>query len=260
MLTEQDVKSQIEIETKKLYSKNVEKVVKDGKITISEKENLDRLKNGLLISESVASKIYKENANDILQKFIDGAISDEKISPEEEIEMHEIAKSLGIGFEIDEESKEVLEKYKLYWRIENADLPEISPDINIQKSERLHFKTYINWLEQRRITKRVNFAGPTARIKLAKGVYYRMGSIGVQPISEDVWQNIDSGQIYLTNKRLIFMGSKGNKTIKLNKILNIVPHTNGVDVQKESGKSPFLKFSDNIDIFSMILVRLLDEV
>jgi len=73
-----------------------------------------------------------------------------------------------------------------------------------------------------------------------------------------VWQNIDGGKIYLTNKRLIFMGKKGNKTIAINKSLDIEPFKNGVFIQKESGKGPFLEFSDNVDIFSMILVRLMN--
>lgn len=259
LLTEKDVETQIEIETEKLYSKNVENAVSDGKLTESERKNLERLRKDLLISESVSSKIYEKSAKEILQKFIDGAISDERLSPEEEIEINEIATSLGINLKINEVSKYALERYKLYWQIENAELPELTPEINIQKSEKLHFKTHANWLEQRRITKRYNYAGPTARIKLAKGVYYRMGSIAVQPVSEDIWQTIDSGQIYLTNKRLIFMGAKGNKTIRLNKILDIAPYKNGVDIQKETGKSPFIEFSDNIDIFSMILVRLMNE-
>ena len=56
------------------------------------------------------------------------------------------------------------------------------------------------------------------------------------------------------------MGNLGNKIIRLNKILDITPYKNGVDVQKETGRSPFLEFSENVDIFSMMLVRLMDEM
>lgn len=55
------------------------------------------------------------------------------------------------------------------------------------------------------------------------------------------------------------MGTKGNKIIAINKILDIEPFRNGIDIQKESGKSPFLEFSNNVDIFSMILIRLMNE-
>tara|TARA_B110000114_G_C15039629_1_gene376457 strand:+ start:85 stop:1170 length:1086 start_codon:yes stop_codon:yes gene_type:complete len=259
MLKMLDVDEIIKKETEKIYEKHVREAVSDGILEDFEKENLEKLKADLLISEEVATEIYGKNAKDILQRFIDGAISDERISPDEENQMNKIARSLGIDLEIDEKSTAELESYKLYWQIENSELPEIIPEINIQKSEKLHFSTYVSWLEQRRVTKRMNYGGPTARIKLAKGVYYRAGSLGVQKVSEDVWQTIDSGQIYLTNKRLIFMGEKGNKTIRINKILDINPYSNGVDIQKETGKNPFLDFSDNVDIFSMILVSLMDE-
>ena len=259
MLKMLDVDEIIEQETEKIYDKHVKDAVSDGILEDIEKENLEKLKADLLISDEVADEIYSKNAKEILQNFIDGAVSDERVSPDEENQMNEIAKSLGIKVEMDDKTKDVLDRFKLYWQIENSELPEIVPDINIQKSEKLHFSTYISWLEQRRVTKRVNYGGPTARIKLAKGVYYRAGSLGVQRVSEDVWQTIDSGQLYLTNKRLIFMGEKGNKTIRINKILDINPYSNGVDIQKETGKSPFLEFGDNVDIFSMILVRLMDE-
>jgi hypothetical protein len=89
-----------------------------------------------------------------------------------------------------------------------------------------------------------------------KGVYYRVGSINVQKVSEDYWQTIDSGDIYLTNKRIIFMGTKGNKTIPISKILDFKPYKNGVDIQKDSGRSPFFEFDQNVDIFSMMLASL----
>ena len=258
-LSEKETQELLKTETEKLYSEHVHEAVSDGRLDDLEKENLEKLKKDLLISEDIADKIYETNAKQILQNFIDGAISDERLSPEEEVEINEIAKSLSIDLKVDDKSKEVLDRCKLYWQIENGDLPTIVPDINIQKSENLYFRTSVKWLEQRKVTKRINYGGPTARIKIAKGVYYRMGSVGVQKVSEDVWQTIDSGQLYLTNKRLIFMGRNGNKTIQLNKILDFKPYKNGIDIQKETGKSPFLEFNHNVDIFSMILVRLMDE-
>jgi hypothetical protein len=55
------------------------------------------------------------------------------------------------------------------------------------------------------------------------------------------------------------MGDKSNKTIRLNRILDIMSYSNGVDIKKDSGRSPFLEFDENVDIFSMILVRLMKE-
>ena len=259
LLNEKDTANIIDSELEKCYDSNVEGILNDGKIDNSERQKLEQLKKDLHISEDVANKIYKKNANETLQKFIDGAISDKKLSPEEEIEINEISKSLGIDIQVNEKTTAILEKYKLYWQIENAELPEIESDIKLQKYEKLHYSMQVKWLEQRRITKRINYAGPGARIRLAKGIYYRVGSLNMQRITEDVWQTIDTGTIYLTDKRIIFMGSKGNKTLGLNKILNLIPYSNGLEIQKDSGKSPFLEFSPDVDIFSMILARLIDE-
>lgn len=256
-----DVETQelINQETKKIYNQNLKSLLADGKLDSFEKQKLINLRKGLMISEDVARKLYERNANEVLQNFIEGAISDERLSPDEEIEINEIANNLGIDLKPNEMSQELLDRYKLYWQIENGTLPEIKSPINIQKSEKLHFKTYVKWLEQKRVTKRINYAGPSARIKIMKGVYYRVGSIKAQSITEDVWQTIDSGNLYLTNKRIIFMGSKGNKTIAINNILDFTPFKNGIDIQKDSGKCPFLEFENNIDLFSMILVRLQNE-
>lgn len=259
LLSEDDTKTLISIETDRIYQTQVEAVIRNGKVDSFEKENLEKLRQDLLIPDKIASKIFEKSAKERLQEFLDNAISDERISPEEETELLTISNNLGIEFDANKASKGKLEKFKLYWQLENSALPELMSDINLQKNEILHFHTEINWYEQRRVTKRINYGGPIARIKIAKGIYYRLGSVGVQPVSEDVLQMIDSGKLYLTNKRVIFMGARGNKTININKILDFLPYKNGVDLQKDSGKSPFLEFEDNIDVFSLILVRLMNE-
>lgn len=259
-LTEGEIKQILSLETKNLYDQEVKKAIVDGELTNEEKGNLELLKKNLLINDQVAEDIFKSNSNRIFNYFINDAISDERLSDEEFEKMNEISLSLGIEPNLNTRTKENLERYRLYWIIENGELPIYpNPPINIQKSESLYFMAQVSWKEQRRVTKRVNYSGPTARIKIAKGVYYRMGSISAKTISEDVWQVIDSGTIYLTNKRLIFMGSRGNKTIQITKILDICPYKNGVDIQKDAGKSPFLEFNRNVDIFSMMLVRLMNK-
>lgn len=260
ILKEKDSRELIRRATSRLYEKHVKNALSDGELTPQEREILEQLKKDLLLSDKMAHKLYKRNANKILEDYIRGAVSNERLSPREEEEMNELAEQLGLDLKLDKKTKENLEKYKLYWLIEKGDLPVIKPDIRIQKSENLYFKTPVVWQEQRKVRKRYNYGGPTARIKLAKGFYYRAGSINLQTDTRDEWRKIDRGKLYLTNKRLIFMGEKGNKVIRFNRILDIVPFKNGVHIQKDSGKSPFLEFSHNVDIFSMTLIRLMDDM
>lgn len=181
------------------------------------------------------------------------------LSPEEEEELNILRKNLGIVEEHDENTKKLLDRYRLYWLINNGDIPTIDVNINLQKQEKCFFKANVDWYEYRKTPRRINYSGPTVRLKITKGFYWRIGSLNFQPISEEVLTYLDSGTIYLTNKRLIFIGNYKNQSIQLSKILDFIVYKNGVQLQKQTGRSPFLLFSDDIDLFAMILERVLRE-
>jgi len=242
--------------TKSVYRDIVLSVIADGKVNEVEKTKLEEYKIKLELTNTEAQNIYNEEANKYFIEYANEIIEDDRVNPTEEQTLYAIAENLNIDVNISDELMHKLSKFKLYWQIEHDEIPTIESDINLIRGEKLYFKgENVNWLEMRRVTKRYNYAGPTARIKIAKGIYYRLGSMNVQPVTEDEWKTIDSGSIYVTNKRIIFMGDRSNKTIRLNRILDIVAYSNGVDIQKDSGRSPFLHFYDNVDVFSMILIR-----
>jgi len=257
MLNDTDVKNIQEKAVSEIYKSEVEKVITDGKIDDDEKHFLEQLKNKLRLDDKNAAYIYSLSAQEMLTKTLNNAVSDQRLSPEEDQALLSLADNLGVSLKMEGPTKALLDKYRLYWQIENGNIPVIDAEINLQKGECCHFFTNIDWLEQRKVTQRVNYGGPTMRIKIAKGIYWRAGSMSVQTISKDVWQTIDSGAMYLTNKRLIFMGARGNKNIKLNKILDFTAFSNGVDIQKDTGKSPFLEFTNNVDLFILIMGRLI---
>ena len=51
------------------------------------------------------------------------------------------------------------------------------------------------------------------------------------------------------------MGSRKNSTIRLSSVLDFMAYKNGVDIQKDRGKCPFLQFHKDIDLFAMLLGR-----
>ncbi len=239
--------------TKKIYEKELNKALADAHLSNEEKDFLNNLKNDLALPEEISEDIYRTTTNELMQKIINEISEDNRISPEEEKYLETLKDNLNVNFVFENNSKLVYEKMKLFWKIENGDLPIVSTDLALQKNEICHYSTSIKWFENRAITKRINYGGPSMSLKIAKGVYWRSGSMNVQRISEDVLTLIDSGMVYLTNKRVIFMGNKGNKTINLNKILDFDYFTNGITIQKDTGKSPFLLIEENADLFSLIL-------
>jgi hypothetical protein len=243
-----------------IYQESVHEAISDGRLDEAEKEFLEKLQKQLRLSEKTAKKLSGDIRGKFINDYLSDIVANERLSPEDEKEFQNMAKSLMIDVKLDEPTKARLEKFKLYWLIENGELTSKEVDINLQKSEKCYFIIQVDWYEQRTVTKRINYAGPTARIKIMKGVYYRVGSVSGERVTNEEWKLIDSGRVYLTNKRLIFMGSKKNSNIRLDKILSFTPYSDGIEINKETGRSPLLSFKDNVDIFGLLLSRLLRDV
>ena len=149
-------------------------------------------------------------------------------------------------------------KFRKYWDVENADLIPLQSPINIQKSETLFFTTRIDWYEERTRTTSISYGGISTKFKICKGVYLRAGNIAPLRNTEEYLKFIDSGTIYFTNKRIIFMGNHGNKIIPFSKILSFTPYSDGIEIDKETGKKPFLK-NDDCELMGIYLARLLKD-
>lgn len=242
-----------------IYKKSFEAAISDGRLEKEEQDFLQKLQNNLKLPIEMAYQISNESKNIFINNYISGIISDERLSTDELNELDEIAKSLNVKLEMDDATKERLSRFKLYWTIENGQMPTIQVEITLPKGENCYFYSAVDWFETRTITQKINYAGPSVRLKIWKGFYYRAGSVNLERITSEKLLLIDSGTIYLTNKRLIFVGAKKNTNIKLNKILSIVPYSDGIGIEKDTGKSPILKVA-NPDIFSMTIGRLINDV
>ena len=241
--------------TSPIYKRNYEQAVFDGRITESKEKYLQQLEKDICIPTDIAQKISEEVRTNYLNNFIKKIIEDNRFSPEEEKELDLISKSLHVNIQMDDALRNKLQQLKLYWVIENGEPTAIETNINLLKNEKCYFKTQIEWHEKRRVTQRIDYHGPVARIRIMKGVYYRIGSITPHVTASDEWRQIDKGDLYLTNTRIIFMGSGKDSAIRLNKVLSFSPFSNGVEIDKETGKNPFLKFEDNIEVFCLLLSR-----
>lgn len=243
-----------------IYKKSFEEAVADGRLTKEEEAFLSKLETDLKLPKQLAEKISSETRTTFIQNYVMSVINDQRLSPDEEKEMQAIATSLNVNVQLNEQTKQQLQRLKLYWALENLELPAIQANIVLQKSEHCYFQIgNVNWYEIRSVRQRVSYSGYSTSFRVARGFYLRSGSYRPRSYSTDQMTLIDSGTVYLTNKRIIFTGNKKNSNIRLDKILNITPYSDGVEIDKETGKSPTLQLTDRADIFCMILERLLRE-
>ena len=241
------------------YTENVRNLISDGKIEPAEKTSLRNLQEVLKLPDEEASRIYIGEAKIFLNNLLNSTISNQRYSIDDEKNLTSVANNLGIKLSYDEKTTQLLARYRLYWLIEDGEILTIEPDINLTRGEKCYFSCNSNHYEINQVTKRIKYSGPTYRLKIVKGLYWRMGDLGVKRETSDVLCHIDSGRLFLTNKRVIFMGGKKDTTIRLSNILDFKLFKDGVELQKSSGKNPFFEFDKNVDIFAMTLGRALKD-
>ncbi|MCS6821841.1 MAG: hypothetical protein NZ551_08220 [Microscillaceae bacterium] len=242
-----------------IYRKEVERVINDGELDENERIFIEKLQNDLRLPDSIAKKIYQTSGQELIRNFMNNAIADAKLTPEEEQELIKIAKNLNAEVRLDSATKSSLEKYKLYWQIENDEMPELVVDINIPRNEKCYFHTQAIWYEPVKEAQQIIHSSSSLRIKIAKGLYWRNKNEAVKKIDNN-WEAIDTGDMYLTNKRILFKGKKGDKIILLNRILDFTVYSNGIDIERETGKNPFLSFERTTDIFAMLLGKAISQL
>ena len=171
-------------------------------------------------------------------------VADRRLSPDELESIARLGADLDVEIESHEQLGTHLARFAELWRIENGQMPVVEAPITLQKSETCHFTAHCEWWELRTRTTRINYAGPTASIRIAKGLRFRLGSIAPQRVTTDELTRIDQGTVFFTNKRVIFDGSKKNTAIKHSALIGIQAYSDALVLEKATGRSPYLFIKD----------------
>lgn len=212
------------------------------------------------LTKHEANTVITEIIGLTVQEFFDNLISDNKYSPDEREAYEKICQQYGASAVFDDATKKQLEKYENFWRIENGELPIYETEIFLQKGEVCHYLGFAKLYENKTKTTRVKYRGPVFRLKITKSLFYRMANMAVDKETKDVMTLIDSGNLYVTNKRILFTGSKGNKTIRYGRIVDVTPYRDGVKISKDSGGAPIFELSDpDGEVLTATIVRIIQD-
>lgn len=241
-------------ESKCYYVTNkLKDLLKDRILTDEITKSIEDLENSLKMSHDDVLTCYNNVAGQIVQDYFEKMIEDKRISPKEDAEFQSLCSNLHISIEMTEKQRSLLEDLRVLWKIENNKLEPIDSDINLLSNENLYFQSDVKWFETRKQTLGYSHMGVSKRIKIANGFSLNLGGGSSDRITEDRLTEIDSGVIYITNKRLIFVGRNSTKNIKLSAILSFEITNDGVKIVKDAGKSPVLRFENNDLAFAGIL-------
>ena len=98
-------------------------------------------------------------------------------------------------------------------------VPIAVPEITLKAGERCYFSAQVSEVQPVKETVRVGgYGGPS--IRLARGLYWRTGAFASKGVSSTKPQVTDKGVCYLTNARVLFVGSNGTKAYAYDSIIS----------------------------------------
>jgi hypothetical protein len=130
----------------------------------------------------------------------------------------------------------------------------IEVNINLPKGEFCYFQEKADLYEEKNVTKRISYHGPTLRLKILPGVYYRAGNLGIGNKTEKEFVKIDTGVLYISSERLLFYGSANNKIINYKDIIDFNFHDKGIEIIKDSGNHQYFELKNN-KLFAAQLIQ-----
>ena len=111
---------------------------------------------------------------------------------------------------------------------------EGSMPFNLQKAETiLWFFNNVQYYEERtRTTYQGSYQG--ASVRVAKGLYYRVGGFRGNPVITSQLVHVATGQVGITQKHIYFAG--GNKAFRVpfQKIVSFNPYSDGIGIQRDA--------------------------
>lgn len=187
--------------------------------------------------------------------------ADQYLDQSEEQELENLQTRLALTqADIAHNSSELM-RLRRFSAIADGRFPILEPDIILQKKEVCHYEIPSGLVEE---TTKTRYVGGSRGVsfRIAKGVYYRVGNFKGERVTERFKQMTDSGTLYVTNKRVIFVGAKKNITYPFNKIINITKFDDAIQFQKENETKPkyfLIKDQSAIDEIGLLVTRVASQ-
>ncbi|HAI74763.1 MAG TPA: hypothetical protein DCM08_00820 [Microscillaceae bacterium] len=255
-LTDMDVEQAHQELAGKIYQTELERALADKNLDEQEKLFIEKLQNDLRLPRAVADKIFEHSSSELMNTVIQQATEDILLNPTEETELMALANNLNLDKNLLNKTKANFEKYKLFWQIENDQLPALETEIYLPKSEQVVFMTKAQWYEMVNERPQRIYSRSTLNIKIKKGEYWRKPTQEKHPADTKTWTLVGEGTLYLTNKRVLFKFQQqgvGDRVLLLNRVMDFKVFANGLEVDKEENrKDIFFLVEQNADVFAMV--------
>ena len=218
---------------KQEFRKALLQAVEDGKLTNKEISELDKKKAEFGLTDEDIRQIRAE----VYTVAFTAAKSDKQVTAEEERELEKIQKYLGLANDEITHDKKELARLRLLNEIQSGNMPEvIVSNVILFKGECPYWIEPAELIEEKVLRRRYEGGSRGVSIRVMKGVSYRVGGHRGHITTDTGLVSVSSGDLVITNKRIIFKGDRKSFAIKLDNLLGTELFTNAIYLS-ENGKS-----------------------
>ena len=135
--------------------------------------------------------------------------------------------------------------------------PVAHPDFITEPGETCYWaQAATQWSIHTRTQRVGGYGGPSIRI--ARGMYIHGGAFASTPITTQVAAQDDSGIVYVTDQRIVFIGQRASREIPIKKIIGTEPFRDGMQFDVANKKALTLKTGDTR--FSVVALRVIHNM
>jgi hypothetical protein len=198
--------------------------------------------------------IHLVNVNKVEAYLFTKVGDDEALDPSEINDVIAFSKKLSVPeYDSAVKIRESFDYYVINWELDNNIFKGIEADFILTKGEKCIYRSpKCEWFERKTVTSRVGYSGVSYRMKITKGLSYRVGSYNVSSSKEIIKVSKGTGVVNITTKRVIFKSSDNTMTINISAIIDLEPFNDAVTIYKSKGHPMTIESRDAINLYKYL--------
>jgi hypothetical protein len=220
---------------KRKFRKELEQAVADGVLTDDEVRYLEKRADDLGVDQEFVNKIRSSYVREQVQPILERIKTTRRYPPDDEAELHRLAVDLRFEPQLGPE----FSMYRALWELENTGSMALRPvptGIILPRGEECYHSAAASWNQVKRVRERTGYVGGAVSFRVAKGVRFSVGRAVPTYNEYEGLMEISSGVLYVTNKKLVFRGSKKSTSVPFGKLIDYALYSDGIELHKTSGK------------------------
>jgi hypothetical protein len=251
-LTDQELRNAEREVVHPRYSVALAEALADSRLSDAERTALAKLAQGLRLPDAVQQDLFTRSGRALLGNILERSAADRRLSPEELEELASVARHLGVTPDFDKATERMLDRYALFWRIENGDYPSlVVDDIPLDAEETCHADVEAERYQPRESAE--TFEEGIGGVRIARGVYYRAGSVSHDPMNRSSLTRADTGRLLITSRRVLFHGKSEPFSMRLRDIPSYQVYTDGLVVERRAGSPSHFTIAGDVELIAVIL-------